>query len=338
VPGKWAKIEVKASVPGPVGWIDYGMTTPGPAGDQVFSAKPLVAGVQTLPFFVPITAKANSASFARFRFTRSTVALSYDGYAPTGEVEDYLVKIGENCGIKWVQLPDTTPNGIDISVDQQWTLADDFLCSSVDKITDVHLWGSWLRTRRASQEDSPEHHSDDPVGPGGRSANSGPSPTSCCGRWISSGRFTEKLYAKLPEGESGGIRLMDGPDSRRRSWIWQVDIKIDRKGLPAGRKSGKTDRLLAGCPRKPEGRFGWKTRVADHFNDDAVSQSAELPHFWRELRYPRSIRIQSNQTASTWPSRSRPANSAAARRTSLRRAGGYPGLCDLRIAVAAMAP
>lgn len=303
VPGKWAKLEVKASVAGLLyGWIDYGADNSwAQIGDQVFSAKPLVAGVQTLPFFVPITAKPNTASFARFRFTRSTVAIGYDGYCPNGEVEDYQIKIGENCGIKWVQLPDTTPFGIDIAVDQpdatgmMRTLADDFQCSSTDKITDVHLWGSWLNDKKGVlKKIHLSIHSDDPVGP------EGPDPQN---EWSKPDKllwqmdffaedFTEKLYAKLPDGEFWWDPMQPdgGPIPGGDHEIWQVDIKIDpeKAFLQEGSREKPIVYWLDVRVETSEGRFGWKTRRwPDHFNDDAVfTVGSELPHFWRELRYP----------------------------------------------------
>jgi hypothetical protein len=296
VPGKWAKIEVKASVNGLLyGWIDYGADNSwAETGDQVFFSKPLVAGVQTLPFYVPITAKANSTTFARFRFTRSTVSISYDGYAPNGEVEDYLVKIGENCGIKWVQLPDTTPMGIDIAVDQQWTLADDFLCTSVDKITDVHLWGSWLQDKKgAIKKIHLSIHSDDPVGPGGTDPQNGYSkPDKLLWQMdFYAGDFTEKLYAKLPKGEYWWDPLMDvGPIPGGDTEIWQVDIKIDpeKAFLQDGSREKPIVYWLDVHVEASDGRFGWKTRRwPDHFNDDAVAMLANMPApLWRELRYP----------------------------------------------------
>ena len=54
---------------------------------------------------------------------------------------------------KWIQLPDLSPNGLDVldtiqpntTPNPQWkTLADDFLCTQSGPITDAHIWGSWL--------------------------------------------------------------------------------------------------------------------------------------------------------------------------------------------------
>lgn len=310
VPGKWAKIEVKASVAGLLyGWIDYGADNSwAQPGDTVFNPKPLVAGVQTIPFFVPITAKPNCASFARFRFTRSTVAIGYDGYADNGEVEDYQVMIGENCGIKWVQRPDLTPMGIDIRVDNSdgrlRTLADDFLCTSTDKITDVHLWGSKLKDRPLGKPPMIRKihlsiHSDDPVGPEGTDPQNGWSkPDQLLWQMdFSPADFTMTLAAKIEEGEFWWDLAQDGlliPAGDTE--VWRIDIKIDpeKAFLQEGSKEKPVVYWLdirAEMMQEPDAEpytFGWKTRQwPDHYNDDAVmALGSELPMFWHELRYP----------------------------------------------------
>ena len=41
---------------------------------------------------------------------------------------------------KWVQLPDLSPTGVDVSAP---VLADDWLCTETGLVTDIHIWGSW---------------------------------------------------------------------------------------------------------------------------------------------------------------------------------------------------
>jgi hypothetical protein len=50
---------------------------------------------------------------------------------------------------KWLQYPDLWKTGVDVDCTYHpggvpRTLADDFLCESLDPITDIHIWGSWL--------------------------------------------------------------------------------------------------------------------------------------------------------------------------------------------------
>src|SRR5207249_1733808 len=52
---------------------------------------------------------------------------------------------------KWVQFPDASTKGIDVLAGKAagaacppLILADDFLCRQPGKITDIHIWASWL--------------------------------------------------------------------------------------------------------------------------------------------------------------------------------------------------
>ena len=45
---------------------------------------------------------------------------------------------------KWLQWPDTSPNGFDVRAERPKILAEDFLCTKSGLITNVHLWASWL--------------------------------------------------------------------------------------------------------------------------------------------------------------------------------------------------
>ena len=304
IPGRWAKIEVKASVVGALyGWVDFDVDgTWTQSGNQVFASQTLAAGVNTLKFFVPMTAKPNCSTFARFRFTRSLVAIGFDGPAPNGEVEDYIVKVGENCGIKWVQKPDITPNGVDIRVDNSdgllRTIADDFLCTSHDLITDVHLWGSWLGDQKGViKKIHLSIHSDDPAGPGGPDPQNGYSKPDKL-LWqkdFFADDFKEELVVHVPEGEfwwDAPEVLIPAGDKQ----IWRVDIKIDPKD--AFLQEGSPDKPvvywldvrveLAQEPGAAPHAFGWKTRQwPEHFNDDAVMALGNMPPlFWHELRYP----------------------------------------------------
>ena len=45
--------------------------------------------------------------------------------------------------IKWEQLPDLTPNGMDVMCTETKLLADDFLCTETGRIGGVEIWGSW---------------------------------------------------------------------------------------------------------------------------------------------------------------------------------------------------
>ncbi len=97
VAGFPAQVQVTVSVGGFLdAWIDFekngNWTHP---LEQIFTSLPLPAGTHTLTFNVPTGlggGVTNPVSYARFRFSTNG-GLSYVGWAPDGEVEDYQVFI-----------------------------------------------------------------------------------------------------------------------------------------------------------------------------------------------------------------------------------------------------
>lgn len=299
IPGRPAVVEVTASTSGLLyAWIDFGADDSwAQAGDQIFDAQPLTAGVNTLIFQVPMTASANITTFGRFRFTSDT-NVSYDGPASDGEVEDHTVKIKERCGIKWVQLPDETENGVDICATNteqaQRILADDFQCKSFGLITDIHLWGSWLNDVKGNITNiQVSIYSDDPVDAGGSdSENTYSKPDILL--WETDfrpGQFTEQLHVSFEPGEYWWDPALGGTIIRYADkQIWRIDMYIDRTEafLQEGTPEIPIVYWLAIRVDTDDGEFGWKTRRwPDHYNDDAVfAFVTEPPLGWQELRYP----------------------------------------------------
>ena len=102
-PNGWDDITFTASAPSFLNvWIDFNIDGDwDDAGERVFSNQPLVAGANHLSFWVPYIPCLESIpgdSFARFRFFTDDTINTYDGYAPNGEVEDYMVPIGIPVG------------------------------------------------------------------------------------------------------------------------------------------------------------------------------------------------------------------------------------------------
>jgi uncharacterized delta-60 repeat protein len=96
IPGQTATVDVTASTEGYLqGWInfnaidDYDWDDP---GEQIFTNQPLVAGVNSLSFPVPVGAQTSYYSMGRFRFS-TAMDVGPSGFAPDGEVEDYQVVI-----------------------------------------------------------------------------------------------------------------------------------------------------------------------------------------------------------------------------------------------------
>ncbi|MHC4575602.1 MAG: DUF7901 domain-containing protein, partial [Planctomycetota bacterium] len=235
------------------------------------------------------------------------------GSAPS---DDYQIDIEENPRIKWIQRPDTSPNGIDIKVDEQRWLADDFECKSYGPITDVHLWGSWKYDQVG--EITRVHlsiHSDDPVGPGGTDPNNTYSKPDRL-QWehdFWAGQFEMIPVAYVPDGEYWWDPLEPGSLLPSGDWtIWRIDVYIDPCDafIQDGDPCNPVIYWLDVQVDTYMGEFGWKTRrFPEQFMDDAVwDYGSELPRVWKELRYPKghpyegkSIDMAFVLTGEEWP-------------------------------------
>jgi hypothetical protein len=281
------------------GWIDFNGDHAWTANEKVYDGY-LPDGIHVFWVTTPLDA-VDGQSFARFRISTQG-GLDSTGLASDGEVEDYAVQIIKPpAGVKWCQLPDTTPRGIDIRIDNgdqiQRSAADDFKCTSSNYLTHVTFWGSWkgdvkgqLKTVRL------RIHADDPVGaPGDDKTNvySKPSVGVLWEKQFAAGQFTESTYhVTYAPGEywwdPATGELVAGGDSK----IWRIDIDIDpsQAFLQTGTLDNPVIYWLGIDVTTVEGQFGWKTRQwPDHFMDDAVwDPGLKSSKSWRELRFPRS--------------------------------------------------
>ncbi len=291
LPGMGGSVDVTASVPGMLdAWIDFGSDGSwAEAGDQIFASEPLVAGLNSLTFVVPVGA-APGTTFARFRFSTVVGGLPYSGPAPNGEVEDYEVLVEEGHTYKWIQNPDLSTTGIDVNATHSFILADDFECTVTGPLTDIHVWGSWLNDvlpvmGAGGATFTLSLHADIPAGPG--------VPYSMPGDmlWLKTflpGEYDAVLWADgLLEG------WMDPPDGYLfpgDTQCWLYTFLLDpadwfyQTGTPATPVVYWLD--LQVYP-DPVATFGWKTSL-EHWNDDAVFGIGNEPHFsdWFELIYP----------------------------------------------------
>nr|NQU91315.1 T9SS type A sorting domain-containing protein [Bacteroidota bacterium] len=91
--GGTATLQAMASTGGYLNvWIDFDKNGSwSDAGEQVISGQWLNAGSNTLSFAIPLSASSGN-TFMRFRFS-SVAGLDFTGFAPNGEVEDYMVRI-----------------------------------------------------------------------------------------------------------------------------------------------------------------------------------------------------------------------------------------------------
>jgi len=196
---------------------------------------------------------------------------------------------------KWIQMPDLTTNGIDVSFSEPtgmpYILADDFACTSSNHITDIHIFCSWYNDwdggiasiRLSIWSDWPA----DAVRPYSTPSNELWSITLP----FQDPRWTIRPIAAVPEGEwwwYPGQPLAEHPGD----WtVYQLNTFLDPEEafLQLGSPDQTNIYWLAVeiMPLDPMTQIGWKTRdlFEGHYMDDAV-WSMDGGVSWEELRYP----------------------------------------------------
>jgi len=293
VPGDVAVVSLKVGGGGGVvqGWIDFDGDMVWQAAEKVFDGF-LPDGAHSVNVVVPTTAVPGK-TFARFRISRNG-GLSPAGPAPDGEVEDCVVPIRvPPANDKWIQWPDLTPNGIDIHAEANAPLADDFPCTSENRITEIYLWGSWKHDESGKIEKiHVSIHPDDPVGLGGSDPEnrfSKPEAEVLWSRSFVAGEFKESLYHVVAEpGEwwwdPADGELIRGGDTE----VWRLDLEVPPQEafLQQGSPDNPVIYWLKVVFETSEGQFGWKTRRwPQHYMDDAVWDKGAAG--MEELRYPK---------------------------------------------------
>ena len=193
--------------------------------------------------------------------------------------------------IKWEQLPDLAPTGMDVFAqgipEPGVVLADDFQCTVTGPITQIEVWGSWLWDEVPGDPLNVTFnlsiHADIPQGPHGWSI---PGPPLWM-RTFTPGQFDVSLHAgSLEEGwynPSTGEYL---PVGDTMCWLYTFPIPDEpfvQQGTPGDPIIYWLD--VQAYPEY-ESYFGWKTSL-DHWNDDAVwGEGPDPPAVWWELRYP----------------------------------------------------
>jgi len=293
VPGGTADIAIKASVAGFVdGYIDWmGDGSWAQPQDYVLVTQAVNPGWQIFSVPVPAATTVGTITFARFRYS-TYGGLSFAGGASDGEVEDYQIMIDEPYGAKWIQYPDITQNGIDVNCTEPFLLADDFLCESPGRVTEIHVWGSWLGDWLPYGGDpwgakfTLSIHEDIPASETGTYSMPGEV------LWIRDfqpGEFIAEIWRdQIEEG------WLDPPDYYMfpADWTcWHYIFQIPPE--EAFHQVGMPDSAIVywldvqAQPLDVDAFFGWKTSY-EHWNDDAVWGDGMEPYMgpWFELRYP----------------------------------------------------
>lgn len=291
VPSVPGTLRVISSGPGLLqGWVDFNADGDwADAGEQIILDHPVVGGMNIVPYGTPVFRVSGTGvvTYARFRLA-TQAGLGYTGAASNGEVEDYTVKLSP---LKWLQPPDLSVNGVD--VDDEFELADDFLCTQTGPITDIHIWGSF----RNDYEGIPQavltnlafivkFYADVPVGPNNALGYSHPGAV----LWqmpFAPGQYQAGRCAQIQQpGEwwhTPPAFWQPGADM----FCYQFDFFIDPKVAFRQSRSNIYWLSVQCVNQSGEYWFGWKsTDPTNHWNDDAVwlDYSTGAPT-WRELRY-----------------------------------------------------
>jgi hypothetical protein len=232
-------------------------------------------------------------TFARFRISTAG-GLSPVGAAADGEVEDHEVWIEEGATpYKWEQRPDLTPMGIDVNATESYILADDYQCTEPGRITEIHIWGSWLNDWLpfgvdpgavdfilSFHEDIPDSESS--------------TGYSMPGDVLWYRNFTRDEFEAIVYADSIEEGWMNPPDdywfpADWTCWLYKFWVPVEEAFFQAGCVDSPIVYWLdvQAIPHDVDAWFGWKTSV-EQWNDDAVWVTGFEPYLgdWFELRYP----------------------------------------------------
>jgi hypothetical protein len=222
---------------------------------------------------------------------------------------------------KWVQLPDLSLTGMDV-YDTRWPqtnptstqfkiLADDWRCTSVDPVTDIHIWGSWLNNHLPFGD---QPFTGDPSAVTFKLSIHEDVPAGVDAPWSHPGAqlweavmpaSAVRLYAPSPQFPTTPAEQFYDPNINQiigtDNQVWQYNFTnlpdpFVQQGTTAQPKIYWLD-VQAVSP-DPTAIFGWKTSL-QHFNDDAVFADTAgfdgplLPHDgnpaglpWTDMHYP----------------------------------------------------
>lgn len=182
----------------------------------------------------------------------------------------------ETNGLKWIQRPDPV-SGIDYNATLPFTLADDFQCTNSGRITDIHLWGSWLSDQvdlaatytLAIWSDAPTNVDRPFSHPGNLlwSQVFGPNTYTICpytnvaepfynpGSTLALGGSTNLYYLCFFPDPANIFTQSGSPNQPTNYWL-SVTVQSSSPAAPID--------------------FGWKSSL-DHYNDTAVQTTVAFP-------------------------------------------------------------
>ena len=194
--------------------------------------------------------------------------------------------------IKWLQLPDMADGFNILSLPEDPVVADDWLCTNGEPITEIHFWGSYLNEQGVHwqqgnpgppvkplpatpgvQEFKLSFHKDIPAGVDPNMHWSHPGEKVIEDVWIEFDNVEERYWDSVPHTDAAG-----------EVWWEHKYYYIVRLEEPFPQKKGRVYWLDIGAIPKDTGTepmwfWGWETSK-DHWNDNAVL--GWISDFWWE--------------------------------------------------------
>ena len=232
---------------------------------------------------------------------------------------------------KWVQLPDLrvfpdvgagpVTTGLDVNATFPKVLAEDWMCTSKNLVTDFHIWGSWLNDDKPDPQAITFWAGIYSNNPGGGAVGEPSHPELLLWErefvyspdWCNNLTFTERLYHQFPDDVSEGwydpnTGVIVGTDKT----VWQYNFCIHPKdafeqlGRPEpGQEMVYWLALTALVPTDASGaqlfNFGWKSAEIHEIDDGVYADwvwvddpagggdgyyEPPKPGDWVDLHYP----------------------------------------------------
>jgi hypothetical protein len=161
-----------------------------------------------------------------------------------------------NDAVKYVQGPNLN-GGYDVWNDPN-VLADDFVCTNIGPISDIHIWGSWLN----DQADINTIifwlgiYDDVPVGPGNTFSH--PSTNLLWQQWFAPGQYAETFWGTGQEHFFDPVSFGTSPETN----VWYYCFYPTNPFVQQGTITNSKTYWLAAYAQLPAGvnyQFGWKT-------------------------------------------------------------------------------
>jgi hypothetical protein len=194
----------------------------------------------------------------------------------------------ETNGVKFVQHP-KVPGGLDVNASQNLTLADDFQCTNTGPVTDIHLWGSWLRDSidpnvlftLSIWSDVPKKTNGTVVIPSHPGIQLWSEP-------FGPNEYYQCLYSnRLEQFYDPSVPAILGPDTN----VYYLCFYPKNPFVQRGTATAPTNYWLAVNAQTTAGSqllFGWHTSY-EYYNDDAVYGFGPNPPAWTTMADPQGI-------------------------------------------------